>query len=515
MKKPIITLSLLSFLTGLAGTAQPVEVHNPAASGLMHQIPYTTRWSQSFLTNNSGLSAIDWLFGDTNTAIALWEQMLPFTQVENTNALTQNQQNALNAVLNAGMTNGFLILQDMPDVIQGFSGVGDGVFNGIATQPLMAPNLVVPGATFPQYQGHGSLMVLVTNFIIGQKYLYTPGRYIDGQDVLGTSPDGVGMNNVVSYGGSFVAQQTSYYIAAPAQPVDPPSPDSLVPVTAVVRQIVRNVPVDFQSPTVVWNQFPSSLWTVQSADAGNFPQDGFVPTAGQPPAPNYIGAFEPNTFYDSIALWTPYGYINNGSTTTYALTNLWYVDKYGNQFTYGTNQAAYFVGNGSRLTGITCGQIGAVPVSDGYYNAIPGIQTTIASHSTAISALQANTSYPLNSAPYQTYTLTTLAPNYMVGSLSISGTPYVNTYGRRTHLYVNYTRKDGYSITLSNATTGMMLTHSNSVVVSIANAGAATVNDTMAGTGVIDMPASPGETIQIFVNALTNCTITRAYAVGE
>lgn len=98
-------------------------------------------------------------------------------------------------------------------------------------------DLVPNGTVFPQYNGAGALYVQVNGFTVGQQYQFTPGTYSDGSSIL---TKGAELNNPTpgdTVSGIFTATQTSYYICAPAQPSNPPSPDSGAAVTDVIAPV--------------------------------------------------------------------------------------------------------------------------------------------------------------------------------------------------------------------------------------------------------------------------------------
>lgn len=98
MKKYVLPLIAATTLT-LGACGQLLDVHNPAGQGLVRVTPYMSPWSQRWNTNGSGAQAAAFWLSDTNAAAAFWQFMQPFAYAQNTNALTVQQQQALNSVL--------------------------------------------------------------------------------------------------------------------------------------------------------------------------------------------------------------------------------------------------------------------------------------------------------------------------------------------------------------------------------------------------------------------------------
>ena len=239
------------------------------------------------------------------------------------------------------------------------------------------------------------------------------------------------------------------------------------------------VPIQTANQDSMWNdRLGDSLWTVQSAFIGN-PQDTIVPTnvVITYVYPNFItngyvngiAQFQPTTFFDAILLQSSPGYVTNATKyPAAAQTNLWFVDKAGNQWLLGTNKARAFVGDMSRGTGITPGQVGAVPTSDATYLSIHGIgleatnaynSGVIASNSFAasIGTIQKNYTNTV-AAPTNTTPFTVITPAFS------PATVFTNTTGRRQQMVVNYGASNlAFGLVLSNLTVpwGLFITNSS------------------------------------------------------
>lgn len=451
------------------------------------------------------------MFSDTNAAGALWNEVAPFAQFQNTNALTSGQSIALNYILASGLTNGLISLVDMPDTIKGFTG-NDGFLNGVPGSLVLSTNLVTPGTVYGFYNGHGELMLTVNNFIVGQTYQFTPGTYLfngfTGNDQLGitfdstgiTPPDGV----IVSTGGKFVATQTSYQLSAPR---NGSYSAGLQPVAAQISQVTGYRALDLQLPNITWQSSPTttsgSIWTVQSGDVGNQPQDAFVPLQQTVTfvfpnfftntTPNYIAAFEPNSFFDALALWTPAGYTSNGLNYVYgSQTNLWYVDHYGNEKLLGSAsfggvvQANTFIGDGSHLTGVSplninFNSVTNPPVLVALTNG-PGITMTTVATNTSGSETKLLVSIAQDTTvPYQE---------------STNAYALYTNVNRAATVYFNYISTNAYSVILSNQTSGIFWQENS--------------QSTATNRHVMEMPANPNEVVQFIFP--TNVSVLRSYA---
>lgn len=512
--KNFFKLFLPLVLVATLSTAASPDVHTPASQGLYRQEPYLSDWSSRLLTNSSGSGAVAYFFSDTNSAVALWNEVAPFAQFQNTNALTSGQSIALNYVLVSGLTNGLISLADMPDAIKGFTG-NDGFLNGLPGSLVLSTNLIV-GLSYGAYNGHGELMITVNNFVVGQTYQFTPGTYFysgfTGNDQLGISFDNTGITPpdgvIVSTGGKFVATQTSYQLSAPRNGF---YSAGLQPVTAQISQVTGYRPLDLQMPNVTWQSAPAntsaSVWTVQSGDVGNIPQDAFVPlqqtvTFSFPnfitnSSPNQIAAFEPNSFFDAIALWTPAGYSSNGVNYVYASqTNNWYVDKYGNEKLLGSESvggvvsATAFVGDGSKLSGVSPLNINfsavtnpptLVALTNGFGISLAGIATNTAT---------SNQTKVLVSVALDT----TISFGFLTNATPTSLFTNVN---RRGIARFSFTATNAYSVTLTNWTRGLFITE------------AATASSTNVSRKQMEIDVNPNDVIQLFAPA--NVTPTASY----
>jgi hypothetical protein len=490
MKKSLIKLSILTIaLAGvLRANAQFIDVHNPAALGLYRGIPYLSTWSQRWLTNGNSAGAIKFLMADTNGPVALWNFIQPFASLQNTNALTVQQQSALDQIV-SGTINNSLNFQ------------GNSIYNastlGSPEWDVSVPAVVsINGGTL-WGEFHPDAWVETVNGF----YTFA-GNLVVGKGAMATGLVPFYLRNFTT---AIVGLPNATRAKIFAYSGGALQPNPYFPFGGVVNFFVAT---DVNSTD--WSLFVTSL-----TPDGGFSINLYYTTATLPANYIYGRNQDPSLTMTATGL-TPLYAIKINTNNDLAIfpastssSNLMAqsVNFYGNSFTANAMTSSVFagplVGDASHATGITPGQVGAVSLADSTYLSIPTLANNITANSTAISAVQANTSFPLNSAPFQIYT-NPITPYYVQGATTIAGAPYVNTYGRRGWLYVNYQRTNTFSITLSNVTTSMMLYYSNSVP----------AGQTCIGNGVMDMPASPGDTIQIYVNAITNCIILRAWSVG-